>query len=406
MDLELAGELLAAAAGGFQGHQQGGAELGLGAVQLLLGHVVLDAAQFLQRHGDELGGLVLPRAGIDREHAAVPEGGVEGVDGIDEAALLADLLEQAGGHAATEQAGHQHGRVVHRVAIARAGEAQHDMDLIQLPLLAELAAGIAGGLGLVRLGYRQVGEVAADHLHQRLVLQRPGGGDHHAGGAVVPAHVVAQRVARHLLDDGGRAQGGAAHGLIAIGGGLEVVEDDVVGRVVGLPDLLQDHAALALHLLRREGGMGEDVAQDVGGERQVVLQHLGVVGGVLPRRVGVEVAADILDLPRDGGSVALLGALEGHVLQEVGHAVLLGAFVPGAGMDIGADRGGLHAGHGVGNDGQAVGEARQAHGIAHGFGRSSTRSGPGPVLGRACCLIRGQCRRGGPKLRPGRGRKG
>ena len=205
----------------------------------------------------------------------------------------------------------------------------------------------------------------------------------------MPAHVVAQRVARHLLDDGGRAQGGAAHGLIAIGGGLEVVEDDVVGRVVGLPDLLQDHAALALHLLRREGGMGEDVAQDVGGERQVVLQHLGVVGGVLPRRVGVEVAADILDLPRDGGGVALLGALEGHVLQDVGDAVLLGAFVPGAGMDIGADRGGLHAGHGVGNDGQAVGEARQAHGIAHGFGRSSTRSGPGPVLGRACWRIGG-----------------
>ena len=41
-------------------------------------------------------------------------------------------------------------------------------------------------------------------------------------------------------------------GLAGIGGLLEMVEDDVVGRVVGLADLLQDHAALALQLLRLE----------------------------------------------------------------------------------------------------------------------------------------------------------
>jgi hypothetical protein len=45
-------------------------------------------------------------------------------------------------------------------------------------------------------------------------------------------------------------------GWAGIGRLLEVVEDDVVGRVVGLADLLQDHAALALDLLGREDGMG------------------------------------------------------------------------------------------------------------------------------------------------------
>ncbi len=46
---------------------------------------------------------------------------------------------------------------------------------------------------------------------------------------------------------------------------LEVVEDDVVRRVVRLADLLKDHAALALQLLGFEGGMREDVTDDVRG---------------------------------------------------------------------------------------------------------------------------------------------
>jgi hypothetical protein len=80
-----------------------------------------------------------------------------------------------------------------------------------------------------------------------------------------------------------------------------MVEDDVVGRVVGLADFLQDDAALALQLLRLEGRMGQDVADDVGAERGVLLQHLDVVGGLLARGVGVDVAADRLDLLGDGG---------------------------------------------------------------------------------------------------------
>ena len=60
-----------------------------------------------------------------------------------------------------------------------------------------------------------------------------------------------------------------------------MVEDDVVRRVVRLADLLQDHPPFALHLLRLEGGVGQDVADDVGGERGILLQHLHVVGGLL-----------------------------------------------------------------------------------------------------------------------------
>src|SRR3546814_3218643 len=62
--------------------------------------------------------------------------------------------------------------------------------------------------------------------------------------------------------------------LIGIGGFLEVVEHDVVGCVVGLADLLQDHRALALQLLLKKGRALQDVGNDVEGERRVLGQHL------------------------------------------------------------------------------------------------------------------------------------
>ena len=60
------------------------------------------------------------------------------------------------------------------------------------------------------------------------------------------------------------------------------------------------------------------------------------------------------------------GALEGHVLQEVGDAVLLRGFVAGAGGDIGAEGDGLDPVHAFGDDGQAGGQAGELDGIAHG----------------------------------------
>ena len=47
--------------------------------------------------------------------------------------------------------------------------------------------------------------------------------------------------------------------------------------------------------------MGQDVADDVGGERGVLLQDQDVVGGLLARGVSVDVAADVFDLLGDGG---------------------------------------------------------------------------------------------------------
>ena len=99
----------------------------------------------------------------------------------------------------------------------------------------------------------------------------------------------------------------------------------------------------------------QDVADDVGGQRRVLLQHLDVVGGLLARGVGVEVAADRLDLLGDVGRGAPFGALERHVLEEVGDAVLLRRARGASRTDIGAERDGLHRLHPFGDDAQPVG---------------------------------------------------
>ena len=365
MDLKLPRQLFAAAAGALEGHQQGSPELRLCAVQLILRHVALDLAEFFQCHRHELFRLVFARAGIDGEQPTIREGRGEGVDGIDEPALFPDFLEEARGHAAAEQGREQLRRRVQRVRRRDGGEAEDQMHLVEVTILPELATRVASGLRRCLLRHRQVGEVAVGEVEQRLMLQRAGSGDDHPARAIVAAHVAGQRLPAHRLDGVLSAEDRAAHGLAAIGGSLEMVEDDVIRRVVRLADFLEDDAAFALQLLRHEGRMRQDVPEDIGGEGQILLQHLGVEGGILAGGIGVEVPADILDLPRDGSRVPPRRALEGHVFEEVGDTVLRRCLVPRAGMDIGADGAGFHTWHRLRDHGEAVRQARQADGVVH-----------------------------------------
>ena len=213
-------------------------------------------------------------------------------------------------------------------------------------------------------------------LHQiddLLMLQVARGGHHHIGRRVVALHVAGQHATRHTLDAVLAAQHGTPERLRRERRLLEIVEDDVIRRVVGLADLLQDHAALALQLLRLEGGVRQDVADDVGTQRGVLLQQLDVVRRLLTRGVGVDVAAHRLDLLGDLRRGAAFGALERHMLQEVRDAVLVRGLVAGAGGDVGAEGDGLHPVHAFGDDGQAGWQAGELDGIGHWRGYPETR---------------------------------
>ncbi len=149
-----------------------------------------------------------------------------------------------------------------------------------------------------------------------------------------------------VIGRGHDPQDGGAEGAVLAG--LELVADD--GHLPAL-------AVLAPQRLRREGAVQHPVRLQVQGLLQVLLGggegHI-VVGAV---EVGgaVGIAAQLVeDLPGVGPR---LGALEEHVLQQVGHARLAVVLLPAAHQvgDVGGD-GGL-AGVGIEQHPQAVGQA-------------------------------------------------
>ena len=145
-----------------------------------------------------------------------------------------------------------------------------------------------------------------------------------------------------------------------------MVVDDVVGGVLRLADLLQDHGALALELDRIEDRVLQDIGENVDREADIRFQHLGVIGGVLARGIGVELAPHRLDLGGDGERRAARGAFEGHVLKEMRDTVDRLRLVARADIDPDSEADGLDTVHPVGNDSHAVFEAGEldAHRLA------------------------------------------
>jgi hypothetical protein len=174
---------------------------------------------------------------------------------------------------------------------------------------------------------------------------------------------VLRRAANRLL----AADDVPAERLVAVQELLVHAADEVARRVEVHVHLLDDHALLALDLVRRELRVAQHVDEDV--ERHVARfrSALDVVAGVLLAGEGVELAPDRVDLLRDvARGRAPLRALEEHVLGEVRDAV--------RGLGLVARAGGEHdrAGHRLrrlhrrGQNAQAVVDALELEGAHRG----------------------------------------
>jgi len=150
----------------------------------------------------------------------------------------------------------------------------------------------------------------------------------------------------------GRAENRTTDRLTRKGGRLQAVEHEIVGRIVRRADLLDDHALLTCKLRRIERRVGENIGQNVERERHVGLEHARIERGGLHAGRRVEIAADRLDLLGDLLRAAPRRALERHVFEQMGNAVLVGQFVAAAGAHPHAERCGLQMRHVVGDDGQ------------------------------------------------------
>ena len=232
--------------------------------------------------------------------------------------------------------------------------AQQNVGLFQVPGLAVGAADVVGRLAGAACGHGQGVEGVLDQPREAPVVEVAGRREDDPGRRIMVLHVAKDGVAAHALDQRRRTQHRAAEGLFGKGGFLEEIEDHVVGGVVGLVDLLDDDALFAGQFVLVHHRMLQDVGDDVDGQFQVFFKDLGVVRGVFAGRIGVQVAADGLDLLGDLLGVAAFGALEGHVLQQMRHAVDPGVLVAGADLDPGAQRHGLDRVHDVGDDAKAA----------------------------------------------------
>ena len=96
--------------------------------------------------------------------------------------------------------------------------------------------------------------------------------------------------------------------------------------------------------LRLEFAVLENIGENVDRGWDVAVEGFGVVDGVFPAGIGVQVAAHILDLELELSLAALLSAFEGEMFEEVGGAVGLVCFGARASIDPDADCGCLGVG--------------------------------------------------------------
>src|ERR1017187_1453935 len=88
----------------------------------------------------------------------------------------------------------------------------------------------------------------------------------------------------------------------------------------------------------------------------MLVENLGVEADQFLGREGVEITADGIHRSSDVFRAARLGALEEHVLDEVGQAILLLRLTPRSGVDPEPDRYRTDVGHPFGDDTETVGK--------------------------------------------------
>ena len=123
------------------------------------------------------------------------------------------------------------------------------------------------------------------------------------------------------------------------------VEHDVLRAVLGHGDLLEHDALFARHLLRIERAPKNDVRKHVDRFFEILVQRLHVEAGALLCGECVEVRPDRVHFRGNVRSAARFGALEEHVLDEVGNARLRVRLKDRARVDPHADRHRAHRRH-------------------------------------------------------------
>ena len=137
------------------------------------------------------------------------------------------------------------------------------------------AAGEARRLGRIDRAGGKRAEPGLGHLDQPLMLDLAGGDQGDAAGAIAAAPPVVQILDRDGVDARLVAEDRAAERLVVIGGGPEIVEDDVGRRVPRLAQLLEDDVLLALEVGLDEMRVEDQVRDQLDSERDMLGEDRG-----------------------------------------------------------------------------------------------------------------------------------
>ena len=229
-----------------------------------------------------------------------------------------------------------------------------------------------------------------DRAEHRVLVHVAGDGDDELPGdvprPVVPVDVVQPDRADRLLG----AEDRRAERVALPEGAHEVLVGQVLRIVVGLADLLEDHAPFDLDVRRIERRRQDDVAEQIERLVEPRVERAAVEPGVLARRERIHVAAETVDLARDRGVRSPARPLEEQMLEEVREPLARARLGRGACAHEEAERKRAHVRHAVHQDRDAVVEDAPKD---HGRAPTGSRSGAGCSAGRAGCSDRRPGRR-------------
>jgi len=100
------------------------------------------------------------------------------------------------------------------------------------------------------------------------------------------------------------------------GGGVQVIEDNLLHLLVDLLLLAEDDIALTLNSLVVQGRVLEDIREDLNRLGDIGLEGLGVVDSLLARGVGVQVSAHVLNLDLKVVLTTSVGALSMNIVNR------------------------------------------------------------------------------------------
>ena len=357
----LACEVGHATAGALETHDNIAAELVFGTGEFgLRDGLGSETQKLMDRKLDDFARLLNGGACVDAKRASVTEGTHLRVDGVGKAAVFADGLEQAGAHAAAEDGVHQIKAVAAGITDRRRGDAEADLDLLERPLALEGDMGVGGRRRVARkkgIRVRVEGtEAARDLFDERVVLEITSGGEDHGLCGEAAGMLVKKNLSREAGDRLGGAEDRPAERVSL----PELLGEDLVDEVVRVIlvhlDLFKDDTLLAGDVFSGEGGMEDEIRENIEGRIGLLFKHLDVEADVFLAGEGVKVAAHAVhfagDLLRGAGG----GALEDHMFDEVGDAVAFGGLIARPAGDPNAHGEAVHVVHAFGENEQTVGE--------------------------------------------------